>query len=160
MDAVADDEVFDGAFRSETPGASHLCGHDLHTAVGIGVARVLAMLRPQLPGRVVFLFQPAEETLSGAQTTVDDGVLSRHRPDEIYALHCMPLPVGTFAVMPGVGLPGHDNFDLELIGPSEVAKADQFTNRCGPQASVLLIATAAARPREPFRGTAPADTRC
>lgn len=128
MDAVADDEVFDGAFRSETPGASHLCGHDLHTAVGIGVARVLAMLRPQLPGRVVFLFQPAEETLSGAQAMIDDGVLSRHRPDEIYALHCMPLPVGTFAVMPGVGLPGHDNFDLELIGPTEVAKADQFTS--------------------------------
>ncbi|MET9461556.1 M20/M25/M40 family metallo-hydrolase [Streptomyces canus] len=61
MDAV-DDELCDCAFASQVPGAAHLCGHDLHTAIRVGIALVLARLRKQLNGRVVFVFQPAEET--------------------------------------------------------------------------------------------------
>jgi metal-dependent amidase/aminoacylase/carboxypeptidase family protein len=77
MDAVDDDELSDCAFASQVAGAAHLCGHDLHTAIAVGIAVVLARLREQLNGRVVFVFQPAEETCEGARAMIEDGVLSR-----------------------------------------------------------------------------------
>jgi amidohydrolase len=136
MDAVADDEARPGDFRSEVAGAAHLCGHDLHTTIGIGVARTLARFRDRLPGRVIFYFQPAEETLCGAQAMLDhDGVLA-DLPQEIYALHCGPFPVGTFGIMPGVGAAGHDNVDLELIGQHEITKADNLTGAIAQLATV------------------------
>lgn len=121
MDAVAGSEMFDSDFASQVPGAAHLCGHDIHTAIGVGTAQVLARLRHRLSGRVVFVFQPAEETLDGAQAMIADGVLDQTEPQEIYALHCGPLPVGTFAVMPGYGLPGQDRYQIELSGPNAAA---------------------------------------
>ncbi|MGY1577217.1 M20/M25/M40 family metallo-hydrolase [Streptomyces sp. MN13] len=72
MDAVDEDEQQPGEFASQVP-----CGHDLHTAIGVGIAEVLAQLRERLNGRVVWLFQPAEETLSGARAMLEDGVLER-----------------------------------------------------------------------------------
>jgi len=137
MDAVADNEMLPSDFRSEVPGAAHLCGHDLHTVIGIGVALVLARMRERIRGRATFFFQPAEETLSGARAMIDDGVLTTVPPQEIYALHCGPLPVGTFGLMPGVGASGHDNFDLELIGPAEIDSAD------GLLTAVALLSTVA-----------------
>jgi amidohydrolase len=106
MDAIEATESFHADFASSVPGVAHLCGHDVHTAVGVGLARVLAQLRGWINGRVVFLFQPAEETLSGARAMLADGVFERVTPREVYALYCGPLPMGTFAVMPGVGQPG------------------------------------------------------
>ena len=106
LDAVDDDELFDCSFASQIPGAAHLCGHDLHTVIGVGIALILAQLREQLSGRVAFIFQPAEETFEGARAMIDDGFLDRAAAQEIYALHCAPLPVGTLAV--GPGQPGQD----------------------------------------------------
>jgi metal-dependent amidase/aminoacylase/carboxypeptidase family protein len=126
MDAVADDELFDTDFASRIPGAAHLCGHDMHTAIGVGIAQVLARLREQLNGRIVFVFQPAEETLEGARAMIEDGILERTSPQEVYALHCGPFPVGTFAVMPGFGLPGQDHFQVELTGPDAVTDAKRL----------------------------------
>jgi metal-dependent amidase/aminoacylase/carboxypeptidase family protein len=79
MDAVEDHELFDGDFASQVPGVAHLCGHDLHTSIGVGVAHVLARHQDRLRGRVLFLFQPAEETLSGAAADMlrSDGPLAR-----------------------------------------------------------------------------------
>lgn len=91
MDAVADNELSEIEFRSQVPGAGHLCGHDLHTAIGVGVARVLARIRDRLRGRLVFIFQPAEETLSGAQAMIDDGCcacISRRRSMHCIACRC------------------------------------------------------------------------
>ncbi|QSB16716.1 M20/M25/M40 family metallo-hydrolase [Natronosporangium hydrolyticum] len=122
LDAVAGDEEFDSEFASQVPGAAHLCGHDIHTTVGVGIAQVLAKVRHRLQGRVVFIFQPAEETLEGAQAMLADGVLARAEPHEIYALHCAPLPVGTFAVMPGSGQPGLDRCHIALAGPHAEAE--------------------------------------
>ena len=99
-------------------GAAHLCGHDLHTAIGVGIAELLANVRANVPGRVVFVFQPAEETLAGAEAMISDGVIEQTKPDEIYALHCAPMPVGAFAVMPGFGHPGLDQFQIALTGPT------------------------------------------
>lgn len=125
MDAIAADEPA-GEFSSRVPGAAHLCGHDLHTAIGVGTAQVLARLRHTFSGRLAFLFQPAEETLEGAQAMLDDGVLDRVAPEEIYALHCGPLPVGTFAVMPGVGQPGLDIGQVHVSGPDPAGTAERL----------------------------------
>ncbi|MEU4218088.1 M20/M25/M40 family metallo-hydrolase [Actinoplanes sp. NPDC026623] len=108
LDAVADTETFDSDFRSRVPGAAHLCGHDIHTTIAVGAAEGLCRRRPAR-GQVVFIFQPAEENLTGARAMIDDGLLDRTRPQEIYALHCAPIPVGTFVITPGAGLPGQDH---------------------------------------------------
>jgi metal-dependent amidase/aminoacylase/carboxypeptidase family protein len=129
MDAVADEESSLSKVRSQVSGAAHLCGHDLHTAIGVGVARTLAHFRDRLPGRAVFYFQPAEETLSGAQAMLDHAAVVSSLPEEIYALHCGPFPTGTFGIMPGVGASGHDNFDLELIGRDEISRGDAVANK-------------------------------
>ncbi|GAB3864656.1 M20 family metallopeptidase [Dactylosporangium cerinum] len=116
LDAVPSSELYGSDFASQVPGVAHLCGHDVHTAIGVGVAQVFARLRHRLSGRVVFVFQPAEENVEGARAMLADGALDRIEPQEIYALHCSPLPVGAFAVMPGYGLPGQDTFDIEVSG--------------------------------------------
>ncbi|MFB9182410.1 M20 family metallopeptidase [Dactylosporangium sucinum] len=110
------------AVPSEDGGAAHTCGHDVHTAVGVGVARALAGT-PGLRGKVVFYFQPAEENLEGARAMIADGALDRLLPDEIYALHCAPLPAGMFGIMPGTGLPGHDAGTVVTDRPEHVAAA-------------------------------------
>uniref|UniRef100_UPI0013C2E128 M20 metallopeptidase family protein n=1 Tax=Allorhizocola rhizosphaerae TaxID=1872709 RepID=UPI0013C2E128 len=104
-------------------GPAHLCGHDVHTAIGVGVGQVLARLRDRFSGRVMLVFQPAEETLEGARAMIASGVLEPVAPQEFYALHSAPLPVGEFAVMPGFGLPGLDTGHIDLSGPDAVEHA-------------------------------------
>nr|WP_232805767.1 amidohydrolase [Glycomyces xiaoerkulensis] len=116
---------------------AHLCGHDLHTTVGVGVAQTLAQLRGRLRGTVAFLFQPAEETLTGARAMIDDGVLDQTTPDEIHALHCGPFPVGEFAVTPGTGLPGQDRGVLTVTGADAVERAEQLAAEVRALATVL-----------------------
>lgn len=119
LDAVDAGEDFTGDYASRVPGVAHLCGHDIHAAIGVGLAQVLARCRPRLRGRVALLFQPAEETLDGARAMIDAGVLAWTAPREMYALHCGPLPVGTFAVMPGTGLPALDRLRIEVPAGAE-----------------------------------------
>jgi metal-dependent amidase/aminoacylase/carboxypeptidase family protein len=126
MDAVAADELTGGEVASQVPGAAHLCGHDLHTTIGVGIAQVLSGLRERFTGRVVFVFQPAEETLDGARAMIAAGVLDQATPSEIYALHCGPLPVGSFAVMPGVGQPGQDTGHIDVSGPEAAEAGEQL----------------------------------
>lgn len=113
------------AYRADmdaVPPGAHLCGHDLHTTVGVGVAEVLAALRHRLAGRYAFLFQPAEEDLTGARAMLDDGVLDLAAPDEIHALHCGPMPTGTITVTPGNGLPGLDHATITTATPDEATE--------------------------------------
>jgi amidohydrolase len=121
MDAVAPDEQIPAGTVK-----AHLCGHDLHTTVGVGAALVLARLRAHLCGTVMFVFQPAEETLAGAAAMLADGVLAHVRPAEIHALHCGPFPVGQFLLTPGTGLPGQDHGVVTLIGPDAAARASRL----------------------------------
>jgi amidohydrolase len=93
MDAVYDDSHDPVSFRSETAGVRHICGHDIHTTVGLGVARALASIRDDLPGTVKFIFQPAEENLQGAAAMIDDGVLENPAPRAIFAVHSAPFEV-------------------------------------------------------------------
>ncbi|MET7424763.1 M20/M25/M40 family metallo-hydrolase [Dactylosporangium sp. NPDC005555] len=122
-------------------GAAHICGHDLHTAIGVGVAEVLAGLRDRFAGRVVLLFQPAEETLEGARAMLDDGALDDCPPDEVYAVHCAPLPVGVLAAMPGTGHPGLDTCHFELRGPDAASRGRRLLDRVDAMTTVRRPAT-------------------
>lgn len=126
MDALPQDIREDVPYKSQTPGVSHACGHDIHVTVGLGIAQVLSTLKDQLPGTVLFIFQPAEENISGAKAMLADGVLDDPTPDAIFAIHVGPLEVGLMATLPGVGLPGYDYFSIKLTGgsdPEAAAKA-------------------------------------
>jgi amidohydrolase len=138
MDAVTPDEQVGGG-----PVTAHVCGHDIHTTVGVGVAQVLARLRDRLSGRVVFVFQPGEENLTGAAAMLADGVLAHTRPAEIHALHCGPFPVGQFLVMPGTGLPGQDRGVITLTGPQAAARAQQLAGRIAALGTVARPVTSA-----------------
>nr|WP_232822871.1 M20/M25/M40 family metallo-hydrolase [Glycomyces dulcitolivorans] len=114
----------------------HLCGHDIHTTVGVGIAQVLARLRRKLHGTVVFVFQPAEESLAGARAMIEDGVLAQTDPEEIHALHCGLLPVGVFGVNPGSGLPGQDRGSVSLTGDDAAERAAQLAAEIGALGTV------------------------
>lgn len=96
IDGITQDEQNDVPWRSTVPGLMHGCGHDMHATILLGTAQ--ALMGTQLPGTVVLLFQPAEETgpRSGASVLVSDvGWLEEHTPNEMYAFHVWPwLPTG------------------------------------------------------------------
>jgi metal-dependent amidase/aminoacylase/carboxypeptidase family protein len=121
MDAVPPETAI-----GDPRGPEHLCGHDLHTTIGVGIAEELAARREELRGTLAFVFQPAEETLSGAQAMIDDGVLDLIGAQEMHALHCAPLAVGIIAVTPGVGLPGLDWGTVTLDGPDAAERAESL----------------------------------
>ncbi len=97
IDAISSDlpDVVD--FESENEGVRHICGHDVHTTIGLGIANVLASQKENLEGTIYFIFQPSEENAKGAQMMIADGLFNLIEPDEIYALHMSPYPVGTIA---------------------------------------------------------------
>jgi amidohydrolase len=123
MDAMATPAPDPVAFASENPGVRHICGHDVHVTVALGIAEVLAAVREDLGGTVKFLFQPAEETAEGARQMIASGALADPVPDAIYAVHCAPLPTGQFGSRAGVMLPGLDVVELTLSGDGDLAAA-------------------------------------
>jgi amidohydrolase len=101
---------------STVPGQAHSCGHDGHSVAMLGVAGYLARHRPKT-GRVVLIFQPAEETAAGARAMINDGLLTRFPLDEVYAFHNMPsLDAGTAAVEAGTTLNGASLWEVTLEG--------------------------------------------
>ena len=94
MDALPIEEETGLPFASATSGAMHACGHDAHTAMLVGAARALCARAGDLPGTVVFMFQPGEEGYHGARYMIEDGllddVLPGRRPDAAFALHIWP----------------------------------------------------------------------
>tara|TARA_B100000315_G_scaffold237436_1_gene254229 strand:+ start:2554 stop:3750 length:1197 start_codon:yes stop_codon:yes gene_type:complete len=102
MDALPIQETTTVPYTSKRQGYSHSCGHDGHVACLLGTARVLVALRDQLSGSVRFIFQPGEESGSGALTMINAGVLKNPRPVAVFAIHAWPgLPTGSVASMPG-----------------------------------------------------------
>ena len=102
MDALPIQEQTGAPYASTTPGVMHACGHDGHTAIGMGVASVLSRIRRNLPGRVKLVFQPAEEGLGGAKAMIDDGVLAHPTPAAAFGLHLWSrLPLNQVVVQPG-----------------------------------------------------------
>jgi amidohydrolase len=117
MDALPIEERNALPFASKVPGKMHACGHDAHTAIAAGVAAVLADMRDDLAGRVMFIFQPAEETLTGAAAMLADGALDDVKPDAILGFHNWPqLSTGTVGWHPDAVMASSDGFDVTLRG--------------------------------------------
>lgn len=115
MDALPLQEETGLPFASEIPGRMHACGHDGHTAVGLVLAKLLHSRRAALPGRVAFLFQPAEEGAGGAQAMIEDGVLDLVKPDACFAMHLNnDEEYGEVGVHPGPVFAGSGEFFVTL----------------------------------------------
>ncbi|MDC9837810.1 amidohydrolase [Rhizobium binxianense] len=101
LDALPIEEVSDLPYRSEVPGKGHLCGHDGHSSILVAVAMILGEKRPAR-GRVVLLFQPAEENGDGAVAVVADPIFAELKPDLVFSLHNLPgIPLGHVALREG-----------------------------------------------------------
>ena len=117
MDALPINEQSGVPFSSQAPGRMHACGHDVHTVIVLGVARVLSTLRGRLSGGVKLIFQPAEETLSGAAAMIADGVLDNPMMDMILGFHNSPhLQTGLIGFHPVAVMASSDAFDITLKG--------------------------------------------
>lgn len=102
MDALPITEANTTDYISETPGKMHACGHDGHTAIALGVAKMLTEQRESLAGRIKFVFQPAEEVAAGANAMIADGVLENPAPDVCLGLHLFnELPFGEIGLTDG-----------------------------------------------------------
>ncbi len=116
MDALPMTEDTGLAFASTIPGAMHACGHDSHTAMLAGAARILWASRDRLAGTVMFMFQPGEEGFHGARVMLEDGLLDP-LPDAAFALHVMPnAPHGVFGGRAGPLLASADQVEVVVRG--------------------------------------------
>jgi amidohydrolase len=129
MDALPVTEQVDLPFKStekaewngEEVGVMHACGHDNHMAMALGAATILAKLRPQLPGTIKLIFQPAEEgapegETGGAEQMVKEQVLENPKVDAIFGLHVFPGPAGTISTRPGPLMASADSFAMKIRG--------------------------------------------
>jgi amidohydrolase len=174
LDALPIDEILDIPYRSAIKGISHKCGHDGHMAIIFGLAQDIAKKRPTC-GRVIILFQPAEETGEGARAIVNDPQFSKLVPDYCFALHNLPgHPMGQVMLRSGAftcasrgmvvklkGYTAHAAYPETGRSPalalaefletfpkiSSVIKTDEF----------LMTTTTHASMGEPALGIAPAD---
>ena len=129
MDALPVTELADVPFAStvtteyngQEVGVMHACGHDAHTAALMGAASVLAGMRADLPGTVVFLFQPAEEGApsgeeGGAEIMIAEGAVGSPAPEAYFGLHTSPFPTGAVGWRSGGFMASADEFTITVIG--------------------------------------------
>lgn len=173
LDALPIEELSDAPHRSTIPGKGHLCGHEGHMTLLMGLGRLLARNRPAR-GRVVLLFQPAEEDGSGAAAVVADPAFAAIKPDWAFAIHNLPgLPLGHGALSAGVVNCASLGLKITLTGKTAHASQpeagtspglalahliDRFTHLAPPgplRPGYRLITVTHARLGEPAFGIAP-----
>ena len=114
------------AYHGDEVGVMHACGHDAHTAMLMATAEVLAGMKEQLPGTVMFIFQPAEEGSSivmpgegkswGAKLMLEEGLFKNIKPDAIFAVHVMPGPSGEISWRTGATTASGDMLKISVHG--------------------------------------------
>ena len=119
MDALPIVEEADVPFPCPN-GRMHACGHDMHTAMLLGAAKLLKAHEEELPGMVKLMFQPAEEIFEGSADMIENGILEDPKPDAAIMIHvtaAVPMPAGTVIVSsPGVSAPAADYFTIKVQG--------------------------------------------
>ncbi|WP_186430860.1 M20 family metallopeptidase [Clostridium sp. BSD9I1] len=125
MDALPIEELTDLPFKSKNSGVMHACGHDAHTAILFGTAKVLNQLKENIKGSVKFAFQPAEECNpeGGANFMIRDGVLENPKIDAAVALHVWDMPLGKVATKKGVIMAQSDRVFIKIKGKSSHGSA-------------------------------------
>ncbi|MBQ6952225.1 MAG: amidohydrolase [Clostridia bacterium] len=154
IDALSIEEKTGLPYASQNIGVMHACGHDIHTAVLLGLARLLKKEEATLPAMVKLFFQPAEETVGGAKVMVEGGCMEGPQVERVLALHVDPtLPVGTASFLPGKMNAAVIELDIAIHGKS--------CHGAHPEMGVDAIAAAAqiisALQLIPSRFTAPTE---
>jgi amidohydrolase len=117
IDALPIQEEAEVPWKSDSPGRMHACGHDANTAIALTAAEILAKELPGLPGNVLFVFQPAEEILSGAAAMLRDGALEGVVADAAFAVHMSnDMQAGTVGLRSGPVMTSADRLELTVIG--------------------------------------------
>ena len=116
MDALLIKEENNTCYQSVYNGKMHACGHDGHTAMLLGAAKILAQYKDEIKGNIKFIFQPEEEgPNSGAENMMADGVMND--VDAIFGLHLTTeYPTGTVTIKKGAAMASSDDFEIEMIG--------------------------------------------
>ncbi|MHA1630058.1 MAG: M20 metallopeptidase family protein [Candidatus Heimdallarchaeota archaeon] len=152
MDALPIQEENDVSYKSKHDGKAHMCGHDAHTAILLGVAKILSRLKEQLPGNVKFFFQPAEEGLGGARPMVEAGALADPEVSAVIALHVFDeYDTGKVVIKDGSFTASADKFYIDITGKGGHAAAPHETVDPIVVASHLVVAlqTVASRSTDP-----------
>jgi len=152
MDALPIQEENDVPYKSKHEGKAHMCGHDAHTAMLLGVAKILARLQDKLPGTVKLFFQPAEEGLGGAKPMVNAGALKNPDVSAVIALHVFDeFPTGKVIIKDGSFTASADKFYLDITGKGGHAAAPHEAIDPIVIASHLILAlqTIASRSTDP-----------
>lgn len=150
MDALPVHEDTGLEFASEHPGFMHACGHDLHTAMLVGAARILSSMQDELAGTVLFMFQPGEEGFAGARFMIEEGLLETvgQRPAGAFALHVNTwFASGAVGHRAGPQLASDDKVRITIRGKGGHASSPHLTYDPIPVAAeiVLSVQTAITR---------------
>lgn len=142
MDALPIHETTDLDFKSKVEGVMHACGHDVHTSILLGVARVLSEIKDDISGNVKFVFQPAEENnpVGGAPLMIEEGVLENPRVDAALGMHVWDLPVGMVATKKGPIMSQSDRIFIIIKGKSAHGSAPHMGNDAIVCAGYLITA--------------------
>jgi amidohydrolase len=116
IDALPIIEQSGASYSSKNEGVMHACGHDGHTAMLLGAAKMLTDVKDELKGEVRLLFQEAEETFSGAKKIVADGGMDG--VDAVFGMHGMPIETGYYDMTPGYRMAGCDTIYVKFAGVS------------------------------------------
>ena len=103
-------------FESKNKNVRHICGHDVHATIGLGIANILSKHKDKINGTIYFIFQPSEEVCRGAETMIRDGLFNIIKPSEVYALHVAPLPVGIITTKENELYAYNRNLTIKLKG--------------------------------------------
>jgi amidohydrolase len=118
IDALPIQEATTTPFHSDVDGTMHACGHDVHVASLLGVAGALGPRREELPGRYIFLFQPAEEALCGAKRMIEGGALDVMTGARLVGFHVTSqIPTGMVALREGIAMSEAHALRITLVGP-------------------------------------------
>ena len=157
MDALPVEEQANVEFRSQNPGKMHACGHDTHTAMMLGAAKLLKGMEDEIEGTVKLMFQPGEETLEGAQDMLAAGVLENPKVDAglmIHSMTGMPFPKGMVAILDGGrGMASCDQYKITVKGKGGHGAMPHLTIDPITTAAHIHVALAEIHSRELTSGT-------